>query len=446
VPVVATPQPSEDAPAGSRVLVTGGAGFIGSHVVDALLAAGHRPRILDLRRSEHHLPGSVEEVRSDLGNFKALQRAMSGCHAVIHLAAAADVGEVAKDPVESERRNARCTLHVLEAARRANVKRVVYASTIWVYSDVLLDHVDEETPLLPPAHLYTATKLAGELYCRAYQELYGLEYTVLRFGIPYGPRARPAAVIPQFVQKALDGTPLTIAGDGSQSRAFVYVEDLADGVVRALAPVAANRVYNLAADQEVTIAEIADAVCEQVKPVPIERVPARGGDFAGAAVSNERAKAELGWSAATSFSEGLGRYVAWHTTREAAPVSTRAWLPAMVAGMSRVLLGLWVLVSLVALAALDPLADAVGRETMIVLGALLLVPLATAVLWPQIGRPACWGLASAELAVALLPWPGALGRVGHEHQISLLIVALVAVAAADVAGRGRVLRPHEQRT
>jgi UDP-glucose 4-epimerase len=426
--------------------VTGGAGFIGSHVVDALLAAGHHPRIVDLRRSEHHAPGSVEEVRSDLGNFKALERAMRGCDAVIHLAAAADVGEVAENPLESERRNTHCTLRVLEAARRAQVRRVVYASTIWVYSDVPADRVDEDTPLVPPAHLYTATKLAGELYCRAYQELYGLEYTVLRFGIPYGPRARPAAVIPQFVQKALEGTPLTIAGDGSQSRAFVYVEDLADGVVRALAPVAANRTYNLAADHEVTIAEIADAVCEQVKPVPIERVPARGGDFAGAIVCNERAKVELGWSAATPFSEGLGRYVAWHTARVAPPARAHRLLPAVIAGMSRVLLALWVLLSLVALAALDPLADAVGRETMLSLGALLLVPLVAAVLRPQIGRPACWGLAGAELAVAFLPWPGALGRVGHAHQISLLIAALVAVIAADVAARGGLLRPHEQRT
>jgi UDP-glucose 4-epimerase len=436
---VATPQ--EDR---ARVLVTGGAGFIGSHVVDALLAAGHLPRILDLRRTRD-VPDGIEQIRADLGDRKALARAMRGCTAVIHLAAAADVGEVAAEPVESERRNARCTLHVLEAARQAQVGRVVYASTIWVYSDVRAGEVDEDTPLMPPGHLYTATKLAGELYCRSYQELYGLEYTVLRFGIPYGPRARPAAVIPQFVQKALDGTPLTIAGDGSQSRAFVYVEDLADGVVRALAPVAANRVYNLAADTEVTIAEIADAVRDQVAPVPIDRVPARGGDFAGATVSNDRARAELGWSAATPFSEGLSRYVAWHT-RDAAPAPQRRFVPAVVAGMSRVLLGLWVLVALVALAALDPVTDALGIGTTLILGGLLLVPLALAAFRPQGGRVAYWGLAGAELAVAVLPWPGVLGRVGHAHQVTLLVAALVAVAAADVAGRRGELRPHEQRT
>ena len=143
--------------------MTGGAGFIGSHVVDALLAAGYLPRIVDLRRTGD-APDGVEQVRADLGDRKALARAMRGCTAVIHLAAAADVGEVAADPVESERRNARCTLHVLEAARQAQVDRVVYASTIWVYSDVRAGEVDEDTPLVPPGHLYTATKLAGELY------------------------------------------------------------------------------------------------------------------------------------------------------------------------------------------------------------------------------------------------------------------------------------------
>src|SRR4051794_5139201 len=147
-----------------RVLVTGGAGFIGSHVVDACIRAGHDPRIFDLRRSPHHAPGSIDTVVGDLRDRAKLVRAMSGCDAVLHLAAAADVGEVKDAPVESEERNSRCTLHVLEAAREAKVDRVVYASTIWVYSDVEGDLVDEDTPLRPPAHLYSATKLAGELY------------------------------------------------------------------------------------------------------------------------------------------------------------------------------------------------------------------------------------------------------------------------------------------
>src|SRR4051794_19344345 len=217
----------------STVLVTGGSGFIGSHVVDRLIESGHQPRIYDLRRSRWH--PAVAATLGDLCDLDRLGVAMSGCCAVIHLAASADVNEVVADPVEAERRNASGTLHVLEAARRSGVERVVYASTIWTYSDTPAVLHEESLPLHPPAHLYTATKLAGELYCYAYQELYGLDSTILRFGIPYGPRARPAAVVPTFTAKALAGEPITIAGDGSQSRRFVYVEDLADGVVLALA-------------------------------------------------------------------------------------------------------------------------------------------------------------------------------------------------------------------
>src|SRR5919205_4319744 len=174
------------ADAALTVLVTGGSGFIGSHVVDRLLAGGHRPRIYDVRSSPHHAPDEVPAVLGDVRDLDRLCEALAGCDAVIHLAAAADVNEVEAEPVDAEQRNARGTLHVLEAARRAGVGRVVYASTIWVYSDTPASCHDESLPLHPPAHLYTATKLAGELYCHAYAELYGVESTILRFGIPYG--------------------------------------------------------------------------------------------------------------------------------------------------------------------------------------------------------------------------------------------------------------------
>lgn len=428
----------------THVLVTGGSGFIGSHVVDALRRDGYVPRIFDLSASPFHR--DVDTVVGDLADTGALERAMRGCSAVLHLAAAADVGEVEKDPVEAERRNARCTLSVLEAARRAEVPRVVYASTVWVYSDVVADAVDEDTPLCHPAHLYTATKLAGELYCRSYRELYGLESTVLRFGIPYGPRARPAAVIPRFVEKALAGEALTVAGDGSQSRGFVYVEDLADGVVRAMCPSAANRTYNLAAQSEVTILELAETVSELVGDVPIERVPGRAADFRGAVVKADRAERELGWRAATPLREGLRRYMDWRVADAApAPAASRRRLP-VAAIVGALLLGIWVLVALAGLAGADLAADALGRSAPVLWAAILLVPIGIAAVGPAIGRRACWGLAGAELAVAVLPWPGALGRVGHSHQVLLLFGALLAVAAADAAGRGGLLRPAAERS
>ena len=305
-----------------RVLVTGGGGFIGSHVVDKLMAKGITPRIFDLSASPYHSPLEVETFTGSITDPGNLDLAMRDCDAVIHLAAVADVSHVLADPVLAEEVNTRGTLQVLEAACRAKVGRVVYGSTTWVYSDCTEQAVDEETPIPAPRHLYTATKLAGETYCAGYAELFNLESTVLRFGIPYGPRARAAGVVAKFTDLALEGKALTIAGDGSQCRSFIYVEDLADGIVAALAPAAANRTYNLSGDEVVTILEIAETVQEMTGGCEIVHTPPRPGDFPGKQISNERALKELGWKAGTSFREGVRKYVEWvrGSTRAPDPV------------------------------------------------------------------------------------------------------------------------------
>jgi UDP-glucose 4-epimerase len=301
-----------------KVLVTGGSGFIGSHVVDRLLDDGHEARVFDVLDSADRRE-RCETVVGDLLDAASIRAAAEDCDTIIHLAAAADVGLVAKDPSGAEELNARGTLNVLEAAR-ATGARVIYASTIWVYSDVVASEVDEDTPLALPSHLYTATKLAGEMYCHSYAKLYEVESTILRFGIPYGPRARPAAVLPIFVNKALAGEALTIAGDGKQTRRFVYVEDLADGVVKALAPEAAGRIYNLVGEEDTTVSGIAEAVRDAVGDVEITYTEGRAGDFAGAKVCGERAARELGWRAQTPYAEGVRRYVAWHKENAERPV------------------------------------------------------------------------------------------------------------------------------
>jgi UDP-glucose 4-epimerase len=293
-------------------------------VVDKLRLRGHEPVIYDLRPSPWHHDDAVETVLGSITDREALERALHSCDAVAHLAAVADVNDVHAEPEDAERINARGTVTVLEAARRAGVKRIVYASTIWVYSDCQEEAVDEDTLLPAPSHLYTSTKLAGELYCKAYQELYGIDYTILRFGIPYGPRAREAAVVPSFVGRALRGEPLTLAGDGSQSRRFVYVEDLADGVALGLSPVAINRVYNLASDENVTIKQIAEAIRDELGNVEIAHAPARPGDFGGKVVCSRRARRELGWAAATPFSEGLHRYISWRLEQESSAAEREA--------------------------------------------------------------------------------------------------------------------------
>src|SRR5262249_35186668 len=200
-----------------RVLVTGGSGFIGSHVLDVLRARGHEPVVFDLVPLRHHEPGTYETVLGDLTSREETRRAVRGCDAVIHLAAVADVNEVVANPVLADRVNVHGTQMILEAARHEGVERVLYGSTIWVYSDSPADDPDEDSALAQPRHLYTATKLAGENYVASYNAQYAGRHTILRFGIPYGPRARPAAVVPSFIARAQRGEPLSIAGDGRQT-------------------------------------------------------------------------------------------------------------------------------------------------------------------------------------------------------------------------------------
>ena len=300
-----------------KVLVTGGSGFIASHVVDKLKAAGHEPLNYDLRPSPY--TDDVEFAEGSITDVDALERAMLGCEAVMHLAAAADVNEVNADPLWAEELNARGTACVLEAARRAGVKRVVYSSTIWVYQDNKEPEVDEDTNPALPSHLYTAGKLAGEAYCTSYKSLYDLDYTILRFGIPYGPRAREATVLALFVGKLLKGEPITLAGGGTQTRRFVYVEDIADACVSALAPEAANRIYNLVGTEETSIREVAERAQELIGDGEVVITEGRAGDFAGAVISGARAEAELGWTPQTNFAEGARKYVEWRQSQTAQP-------------------------------------------------------------------------------------------------------------------------------
>jgi UDP-glucose 4-epimerase len=300
-----------------KVLVTGGSGFIGSHVVDKLRARGIAVRVFDMVLPTFR--NDIEYYHGSLLDLEAVRMSLLGIDAVYHLAAIADVNHVVQDPYYAESINVRGTINVLEAMRRSSpaVKRLVYGSTTWVYSETLEPAVDETTPLLAPHHLYTATKMASEYYCRSYTSLYGLECTILRYGIPYGPRARDGAVIPIFVARALRGEPLIIAGDGKQFRQFIYVEDLAEGNVLALRSVAKNRTYNLDGAERVTVRQIAETVQRLVGNTRIEHVAGRQGDFGGKDVSSDLARRELDWEPRVRFEEGMRRYIHWYKEREA---------------------------------------------------------------------------------------------------------------------------------
>lgn len=297
-----------------KVLVTGGSGFIGSHVVDKLRDKGFEVRVFDMVVPERR--HDVEFYHGSLLDLEELRMAMHSIDAVFHLAAVADVNDVFTEPHYAESINVRGTINVLEAARLSHLKRVVYGSTTWVYGDTQADTIDEGTPLSAPSHLYTATKLAGEYYCQSYSRLYGLPTTIVRYGIPYGPRGRDRAVIPAFVRQAVEGGPIKISGDGLQFRQFVYVEDLAEGNVLALRDVAKDKVYNLDGTEQITIRQVAETVQKLIGDVDIEFGVARPGDFSGKVISSARAASDLGWRATTSLEEGVRRYIEWYRSRQ----------------------------------------------------------------------------------------------------------------------------------
>jgi UDP-glucose 4-epimerase len=232
------------------------------------------------------------------------------------LAAVSNVNDAFDDPVRAVEVNVTGTTNVWEAARRNEVGRAILASTVWVYAGAVGDAVDEDSPffLATAGHVYTSTKVASEMIVHNYFDLYGQPFTILRYGIPFGPRMRDELVIPRFVQAGLDGETIRIEGDGSQYRNYVYIEDLARAHVLALEEPAENEVINLEGSEAVSILRIAETVGRVLdRPMQIERVRARQGDFTGRTVSAEKARRLLGWEPKVSFEDGLARYIEWRT-------------------------------------------------------------------------------------------------------------------------------------
>ena len=290
--------------------VIGGSGFIGSHVVDKLIEAGHEVTIFDIKKPHRE---DVTHIHIDITDFSKTVVALTGHYDVMyHLAAVADVNDVYSNPVEATQANIMGVVNVLETTKRNNIGRVILASTDWVYE--LADEAEEGSSFYVGRanHLYSSHKLAAELLCYSYQRMYGQNFTVLRYGIPYGPRARGGTVLAAFVKRAFDGEALTIFGEGDQFRNFIYVEDLAEGNVAALGDAAINQTYNLEGKRPITVREVAETVRELVGNADIECKEARPGDFPGRAATYEKAKRELGWEPRIDFKEGASRYIEWY--------------------------------------------------------------------------------------------------------------------------------------
>ena len=294
-----------------KVGVIGGSGFIGSHVVDKLVDAGHDVTVFDIMTPHRR---DVRHIVADILDPGRTTLALAGEYDAIYLlAAVANVNDVYHIPVESVQTNVMAVANVLEAARRTGAKRVILASTAWVYGMTDRPEVDEDTPLLVNSvnHVYTASKVSAEMLCHSYSKLYKLDTTILRYGIPYGPRARMGTVLATFVNRAMRSQPIVIQGDGSAWRNFVYVEDLALGNVAALQDAAKNETFNLEGSERTSVRQIADKVKEFFPSADIRYVDARAGDLAPKVVSNQKAFDRLGWKPTVSFDEGAESYIRW---------------------------------------------------------------------------------------------------------------------------------------
>jgi UDP-glucose 4-epimerase len=287
------------------ILITGGSGFIGSHLTTKLLEKGYDVRIFDQRKPQQN---KATWFKGDLLDEKNVLEACRDVEYIYHLAAVADVNTALSHPELCLEVNEKGTVNLLKAASAKEVDRVILASTTWVYGRTE-GIVDENTPLPLPDHIYTKTKIGQEHLLHAWNKHYGLRYTILRYGIPYGPRMRSNMVIAIFTRKALKKEPLSVFGDGTQGRCFIYIDDLAEGNIAALKGNAENQIFNLAGTQFITINKIVDTLKRIIGEIKVEKKPSRPGDFKGARISIAKAKRLLNWEPKTMFDEGLKLYV-----------------------------------------------------------------------------------------------------------------------------------------
>lgn len=306
-----------------KILVTGGAGFIGSHTLDALRARGDETALLDdfndfydpaIKRAAAAATGA-RIFEADLRDRVAVRTALRAFapDAIIHLAARAGVRPSIENPRLYIDVNLTGTLNLLDEAVALGVKRIVFSSSSSVYGNNPKVPFAEHDPLESIISPYAVTKLAGENLCRIYSQLHGLSLTALRFFTVYGPRQRPDLAISKFVRQVSAGLTIELYGDGSTSRDYTYVDDIVAGVLAALDQLQPGfRIYNLGGEHPVTLADLVTAVERVVgKPADIRRLPAQPGDVDRTWADTTLARAELGYAPKTPLEEGIRRYRDW---------------------------------------------------------------------------------------------------------------------------------------
>jgi UDP-glucose 4-epimerase len=310
-----------------RALVTGGAGFIGSNLVESLIESGAEVVAFDDLSTGYadNVHPKATLVEGDIADLDAVAGAVAGCDLVFHQAAHRAVFRSVERPLETDRANSTGTLTVLVAARDAGVQRVVSASSSSIYGGAAQLPTPETAPLIPRSP-YAVSKLAGEHYCRVFWELYGLETVALRYFNVFGPRQRPdsqyAAVIPLFIDAVQSGTAPEVHGDGHQSRHFAYISDVVAANLRAAeAPSerCAGRAYNIAGERAYDLLELLGLLEEIIGPsVAPRHTEPRAGDVRDSLADLTSAERDLGYHPEVSFPEGLRRTVAWFSDRTVA--------------------------------------------------------------------------------------------------------------------------------
>lgn len=295
-----------------KMMVIGGAGFIGSHVVDELLNLNHEVIIYDVEAPKYH--HDVEFIRGDARDLQRLILSTKKVDFIYQLAAEANVNRFYESPLYSNDITSISTLNVLECAKVNKISRILLASTEWVYGSLDGDEnetIDEETPYAQnPDHIYTTSKICAELFCKNYLQLYGVNYTIMRYGIPFGERARTATVTPIFINKILRNEEISIHGDGSQTRQFIYVSDLARGNVACFKEQAKNQIFNINGGKKVSVLEIVRTIEEILdKKAIIKFFEDRKGNFKGRFISSEKAKILLGWEPKLNYKDAMQSYV-----------------------------------------------------------------------------------------------------------------------------------------
>ena len=298
-----------------NILVTGGAGFIGSHLVRHLLAKGENVTALDNLSTglAENLPPEAKLVEMDILDEELPKVVAAGAFdAIVHLAAQTMVDTSIKNPLLDTRENLLGTVQVLEAARAANVKRVIFASTAAAYGDVKEDDLPvREAQPTEPMSFYGLSKLSVEKYLEMYRKIYGMEYVVLRFANVYGERqgdGGEGGVISIFAKAVAEGRDITIYGDGEQTRDFVYAGDIAEGILAALRTEEVNAAYNLSTQTETSLRELVSLLAEiRGREIVPKYGAEREGDIYKSMLSNSRARRGLDWQPATTLAEGLRR-------------------------------------------------------------------------------------------------------------------------------------------